>query len=121
MWLKLLWRGMRHCGQNMQEVELKRLAEWIGETARSGGLVSAPFCFGQQDAAARDWQSPAVEKRCVIPSHFAYVSRSTELGRELMMSQYGSTVMYSIKLSGQTRASQFHRHISRCGHHQLYT
>ena len=43
---------------------LTRLAEWVRETARSGGLVSAPFCFGQQDAAARDWQSPAVEKRC---------------------------------------------------------
>ena len=53
-----------HCGQCVQEVELNRLATWIRDTARSGGLVSSPFCFGLQDAAARDWQSPAVEKRC---------------------------------------------------------
>ena len=44
-----------------------QLASWLRETARSGGLVSAPFCFGLEDAAARDWQSAAVEKRCVFP------------------------------------------------------
>lgn len=44
-----------------------QLASWLRETARSGGLISAPFCFGLEDAAARDWQSAAVEKRCVFP------------------------------------------------------
>ena len=50
----------------MQEVGLERLAAWVRETARSGGLASAPFCFGLQDAAAKHWQTPAVEKRCLI-------------------------------------------------------
>ena len=49
----------------MQEVGLDQLAGWMRETARSGGMASAPFCHGLQDAAAKDWQSAAIEKRCV--------------------------------------------------------
>ena len=47
----------------MQEVGLDQLAGWMRETARSGGMASAPFCHGLQDAAAKDWQSAAIEKR----------------------------------------------------------
>ena len=61
---------VRNFGQNMQEVGLGQLASWLRETARSGGLLSAPFCFGLQDAAAKDWQSAAVEKRYVQPAGY---------------------------------------------------
>ena len=57
----------------MQEVGLGQLASWLRETARSGGLVSAPFCFGLQDAAAKDWQSAAVEKRYAQPAGYLLV------------------------------------------------
>ncbi len=93
--------------QSMQEVGLTRLAEWVRETARSGGLVSAPFCFGQQDAAARDWQSPAVEKRCGILAHAASLSRSIELGKASMTVQYEKTILYKLQPIRQTRPRSF--------------
>lgn len=76
---------VRHCDQCVQEVELNQLATWIRETARSGGLVSSPFCLVQQDAAARDWQSPAVEKRCTSPASPAVPAGSIALRGGLMM------------------------------------